>query len=102
MHSHDRCSADDLYFEVVRGLACLFLFFALLILFFSKVTFRLEFFLTVSPNDAWREIPQEIPSLTVLIHFVPSVSSSPDLFHSSKTDQKKRKKSPLLILQEWM
>ena len=34
MHSHDRCSADDLYSRVVRGHACHFAPFILL----SKVT----------------------------------------------------------------
>lgn len=34
MHRHDRCSADDLYFGVVRGQACHFALFILL----SKVT----------------------------------------------------------------
>lgn len=36
MHRHDRCSADDLYFGVVRGHACHFSLFAPL----SKVTKR--------------------------------------------------------------
>lgn len=41
MHRHDRCSADDLYFRVVRGHACHFVLFFLL----SKVTKRETFVL---------------------------------------------------------